>query len=45
MTAPLDPPLALLNAAPMGVLAPVGLPEPAMLPHTEMPTGCRVLLL
>lgn len=35
----------LLGWAPLGVLAPVGLAEPAMLPHTEMPTGCRVLLL
>lgn len=35
----------LLGWAPLGVLAPVGLPEAAMLPHTEMPTGCRVLLL
>jgi CheY-like chemotaxis protein len=35
----------LLGWAPLGALAPVGLPEPAMLPHTEMPTGCRVLLL
>lgn len=35
----------LLGWAPLGALAPVGLPEPAMLPQTEMPTGCRVLLL
>lgn len=35
----------LLGWTPLGVLAPMGLPEPAMLPHTEMPTGCRVLLL
>jgi len=35
----------LLGWAPLGVLAPVGLPEPAMLPHTAMPSGCRVLLL
>ncbi len=35
----------LLGWAPLGALAPVGLTEPAMLPHTEMPTGCRVLLL
>jgi len=35
----------LLGWAPLGALEPVGLPEPAMLPHTEMPTGCRVLLL
>jgi CheY-like chemotaxis protein len=35
----------LLGWTPLGVLAPVGLLEPAMLPHTEMPIGCRVLLL
>jgi len=35
----------LLGWPPAGAALPMGLPEPAMLPSTPVPPGCRVLLL